>query len=155
MTKVKSISKWIHHFTNFLIRKCQQLRKSRMSLEKHWITTSPFILVPPPRGIIFLTAVGQRHPRLRRTRYLKYCIQGYVNQSGRPWRRPFYIPQCRVSGHPRGSPTGLSSAHRPFTNCTGAYLGATLTSDWDLSEVSQAEKDTYYTTVTSTRNLKK
>ena len=47
----------------------------------------------------------------------------------------------------------FSSAHRPFTNCTGVYLGATLT-DWGLSEVGQAEKDTYYTTVTSTWNLK-
>lgn len=64
------------------------------------------ILFPPHGAVIFLTAVGQRHPRLRMTHSLKYHIQGCVNQVRRP--------QLKARLHPSEQDRSFAEAVRVF-----------------------------------------
>lgn len=87
------------------------------------------------------------------THYLKYCIQGCRNQGGRPQQEAISTSLSAGSVDAKGEPHVVQFCTQSIHKLYWGDLGATVT-DWGLSEVSQAEKDTYYTTITSTWNLK-
>lgn len=74
------------------------------------------ILFLPHGAIIFLTAVGQRHPRLKMTHFPDYCIQVCVNQVRRPQmkalRHPAGQDQWVPKREPRMAQVSTQACHR-------------------------------------------